>query len=131
MKKNLLLFLSALLFNACSLTKDSSTLNYKAIGQEPPWTVEIKNDSLIFIYGYERDSTIYRAFEHGSTERKIVFNSRAEGKTIKVVFHKEECMDIMSGERYPYKAEVERDTLKLKGCAKEIFADSIKTREDL
>jgi uncharacterized membrane protein len=103
---------------ACQTPTNISTapMNLNCIGNEPFWSVKIEPSGITFqllgeepvIYPYKGAKTQGNAY---------TFQSSITESRIKVLVSLEDCSDTMSGTRYPYRAEVEKDGKLLQGCA--------------
>ncbi|MCB0561754.1 MAG: hypothetical protein H6573_04355 [Lewinellaceae bacterium] len=91
--------------------------SYTCMGNEPSWSVQIKGSDIIFrTADISPVSYPYQAPRQQDNQK--TFMSKAGNSSIKVVIREEGCTDTMSGERFPYSAEVTRDGKMYRGCGK-------------
>mgnify|MGYP005839721545 CR=1 FL=1 len=93
-------------------------VQWRAIGQEPGWTVEVMADGGLeaqLDYGRERRSTPPAA-RSGEGARQA-WAASTESGTLRLTIERAACQDMMSGERFWFTATLEADGRTLKGCA--------------
>ena len=81
------------------------------------WSVQVKGNEIIFRTPEEGPiSYPYQAPQQKGGRK--VFESKAGSSNIKVAIEEVACTDSMSGERFPYTAEITKDGKIYRGCAK-------------
>ena len=132
--KYLILFLAGLLLIACDSSKSTApttphtsnptaaeprapATTYTCLGNEPFWSVNIKEGNIIFRTPDEGPITYpYQAPQQRGSQKE--FMSKSGNSTLKVVIKEEPCTDTMSGEPFPYTVEVTKDGKIYSGCGK-------------
>ena len=97
-------------------------VDFRAVGQEPGWILDIYQQgriTLLWDYGENRmefplPSPTYP--QEGQTR----YESEAGGHTLLVTTHRTPCEDVMSGEGYPARVDVEIDGRSLHGCGRSV-----------
>ena len=95
--------------------------DYRAIGNEPGWTLEIRNqESIILItdYGSARHEFTLPKPEIDEMNRITRYQSKNSGHKLILTISSEACLDSMSGEDYSSKATVTLDSKMLRGCGR-------------
>lgn len=95
-------------------------VDFRAVGQEPGWIVDIYTQNRIVAlldYGetlieFPRTEPTYPA--EGATR----FDTQADGHTLSITYRRFPCEDAMSGEAYPSAVEVVIDGRTLNGCGR-------------
>ncbi|MEZ5956830.1 MAG: hypothetical protein R3C27_06430 [Hyphomonadaceae bacterium] len=101
-------------------TARAAGVDFRAIGQEPGWIVDIYTENKIIAlldYGetrleFPRGEPSYPA--EGATR----FSSQADGHMLSITYRRAPCEDVMSGEPYPSSVEVIIDDRTLFGCGR-------------
>jgi uncharacterized membrane protein/membrane-bound inhibitor of C-type lysozyme len=107
--------------------EESALLGYdfRAVGQEPGWLVEIDNDGGIHLETDYGETEIHvaetpdRVVEAADTRSYAV---RADSHDIRIVIEEERCEDTMSGEAYPNTVTLVLDGRQYAGCGTSIEA---------
>jgi uncharacterized membrane protein len=97
-------------------------VDFRAVGQEPGWIVDVYAQGRIVAlldYGetlieFPRPEPTYPA--EGSTR----FETQAGGHTLSITYRRFRCEDAMSGEAYPSAVEVVIDGRTLNGCGRSV-----------
>ena len=95
--------------------------DYRAIGNEPGWTLEIrKQESIILItdYGSTRHEFTLPKPEIDETNRITRYQSKDSDHELILMISGEACLDSMSGEEFSSKATVTLDGKTLQGCGR-------------
>jgi len=95
--------------------------DYRAIGNEPGWALEIRNqESIILItdYGSTRHEFTLSKAEIDETNRITRYQSKDSDHELILTISGEDCLDSMSGEEFSSKATVTLDGKKLRGCGR-------------
>mgnify|MGYP001821321222 CR=1 FL=1 len=96
-------------------------VSYRAIGQEPPWVLEIdrgKGFLLVTGYGENRHWFPYVEADTDSSSRTSSFISHANGEQITITIRGRQCRDNMSGETFASEVEIEWRGDILRGCGR-------------
>jgi uncharacterized membrane protein len=96
-----------------------SGIDFRAVGQEPGWFVEIDDEHLIhLVYDYaERELTTSAPSKTIESDRTI-FTGEAGDRVVTVEIREKPCSDVMSGEPYPFTVTVTVDDRTLDGCGR-------------
>lgn len=95
-------------------------VDFRAIGQEPGWMIDIYTQNRIVAlldYGqtrFELPLTEPTSPEEGLTR----YESQGGGHTLSITIRRAPCEDLMSGEPYPATVEVVVDNRTLNGCGR-------------
>ena len=95
--------------------------DYRAIGNEPGWTLEIRNqESIILITDYGSTQHEFRLPkpEIDKTNRITRYQSKDSDHEMILMISGEACLDSMSGEGFSSKATVTLDGKILRGCGR-------------
>ena len=103
-------------------TARAAGVDFRAIGQEPGWIVDIyTQDRIVALLDYgetrlefPRTEPTYPA--EGSTR----FESQANGHTLSITYRRFPCEDAMSGQAYSSAVEVVVDGRTLNGCGRSV-----------
>jgi uncharacterized membrane protein len=90
---------------------------FKALGNEPFWNVEISASGIVFELMGESalDFPYYPAVR---SDARRVYSSRTAHHSIEITIERASCADNMSGARFDYAATVRIDGAEYRGCAK-------------
>jgi uncharacterized membrane protein len=109
------------------ISEESSATGFRATGNEPSWNLEIEfvNDRIKFNTLAEKEieltTTLPRPVRPGDLSL-IKYSAKTPGGGLEVSMSREECIDSMSGDMYPYLVTVSvsgqqpEDYLEFKGC---------------
>jgi len=96
-------------------------VSFRALGQEPPWLLEIDRDNgflLVTGYGESSHSFPYSEPVSDTQQRSSRFRSQAHGERIVITVTAESCRDSMSGEAFSSRVEIEWREQLLRGCGR-------------
>jgi uncharacterized membrane protein len=96
-------------------------VSFRAVGQEPPWVLEIDRDNgflLVTGYGGSSHSFPYREPVSDTQQRSSRFRSQANGERIEITITAEPCRDSMSGESFGSRVEIDWRERLLHGCGR-------------
>jgi len=96
-------------------------VSYRAIGQEPPWQLEIytgKKFLLVTGYGNYKASFPWTKPEVSPHQKSTRYRSTGDGGSIEITVTGTKCSDIMSGEEFASSVEVTWKDKILKGCGR-------------
>ncbi|MDX2134024.1 MAG: META domain-containing protein [Saprospiraceae bacterium] len=91
--------------------------NFKGIGTEPFWNIEIDFEKAMrfkTMEGQEISTPV--PTPNGKSDGTLVYNAQTESGTLKVTLKKQKCSDGMSDEVYDYTVEVDALGKTWKGC---------------
>jgi uncharacterized membrane protein len=95
--------------------------DYRAVGNEPGWNLEIRNqESIILItdYGSTRHEFRLPKAEIDKTSRMTRYQTKESDHELSLIISGEPCLDSMSGEKFSSKAIVVLDGKTLQGCGR-------------
>jgi len=95
---------------------------FRAIGQEPPWLLEIMNGEQILLvldYGQTKIELPYVEPSVYQSERRTEFILPDHGTVVEI--RGERCTDTMSGEQFEVTVRVTLDERQLDGCGRALF----------
>jgi putative lipoprotein len=96
-------------------------ISFRAVGQEPPWLLEIDRDNgflLVTGYGESSHSFPYSDPVSDTQQRSSSFRSQAQGERIVITITAESCRDSMGGESFSSSVEIEWREQQLRGCGR-------------
>ena len=96
-------------------------VSYRALGQEPPWILEIhREEGFMLATGYEGDQHLFPYTDPQSdpAQRSARYVSETAGESIVITIIGEPCHDSMSGEAFDGRVEVEWEGQILRGCGR-------------
>ncbi len=95
-------------------------VDFRAVGNEPGWHMEISPDSvrLMTDYGRERYAFPTPPVEESRPDRRSVYRASVEGHVIEVQLEGRDCRDSMSGEAFETNVTVILDGRVLRGCGR-------------
>ncbi len=96
-------------------------VDFRAIGNEPGWYLEIRNgDTILFVgdYGNSRYEFAAPEPETNQQERRTIYRMKANGKSLTVIIEGRQCRDSMSGESFGATVSVTLDQKKYQGCGR-------------
>ena len=95
--------------------------DFRAVGNEPSWYLEIKNGAKIFFtsdYGESRYEFDAPEPLTDQQKRTTIYQTNADDKHLTVVIEGRRCRDSMSGEYFATTVSVELDQNKYQGCGR-------------
>ena len=96
-------------------------IDYRAIGQEPGWFLEIDDgESMRLVYDYGERSLTTPAFPPVRTSGRTTYSAMAGAHTLTVVVEHRPCQDVMSGEGFPHTVTVSITARELRGCGRSL-----------
>lgn len=93
-------------------------VQFRAIGQEPGWLLEIDDRWMLFVYEYGADTLRVRVPEPETEGQVTVYRAETDGHALLARIEVGDCQDIMSGERFPVTVSVELDGREFEGCGR-------------
>ncbi|WP_300365922.1 hypothetical protein [Hydrogenimonas sp.] len=92
-------------------------IDFRAVGNEPPWILEIRGERLDFYFGYEKKLYRFRAKpQTDPLEPRTVFESKTANLPFKVILRPGPCSDTMADEIYETSVEIFFNDRHLHGC---------------
>ena len=96
-------------------------VSYRAVGQEPPWVLEIdRENGFLLITDYAANSHRFAYSEPVSDtqQRSSRYRAEARGEDIVITIKGQSCRDSMSGETFSSRVEIEWREQRLHGCGR-------------
>lgn len=97
-------------------------VDFRAVGQEPGWMVDIYTQNRIVAlldYG-ERLIEFPRAEPTYPIEGSTHYETQADGHRLSIIIRRSPCQDSMSGENYPATVDVVINGRALNGCGRSV-----------
>lgn len=92
---------------------------FRAVGNEPGWSVEVYPDSLVFVTAYGEERYAFPDYTEAAPDAEpFVYEASAGGHAITVTLADEPCQDSMSGEPFDTSVTVVFDGETLQGCGR-------------
>ncbi len=97
-------------------------VDFRAIGQEPGWILDIhQRDQIKLIWDYGEGSAGFPLVEPSYPQEGATrYDVQAGGHTLGVTIRRFPCQDSMSGENFPASVEVVIDGRTLSGCGRSV-----------
>lgn len=96
-------------------------VDFRALGQEPGWFLELKRDNLLtYVGNYGRDTLVVEspAPDTGDHGRRTVYRVKTAQQSLKLVIADTPCTDSMSGFDFPQTVTVTIDGETYRGCGR-------------
>jgi len=96
-------------------------ISYRAIGQEPPWVLEVDREKgflLVTGYGEKRQQFPYVEPLSNKAQRISSYTTQANGEGITITVQGRDCQDSMSGEAFSSQVEIRWREQNLHGCGR-------------
>lgn len=103
-------------------TARAAGVDFRAIGQEPGWIVDVYTEGRIVAlldYGQTR-LEFPRPNPTNPAEGATRYEAQANGHTLSITYRRFPCQDAMSGEAYPSAVELIVDGRTLNGCGRSV-----------
>lgn len=103
-------------------TARAAGVDFRAVGQEPGWLLDIHTRGIIkFAWDYGENYAEFAIAEptypqEGATR----YEAHSDGRSLVVIIRRAPCSDAMSGEAYPSTVEVVIDGRTLNGCGRSV-----------
>ncbi len=103
-------------------TARAAGVDFRAVGQEPGWIVDIYiADRIVALLDYgETRIEFPRGAPTYPAEGATRFDAQVNGHTLAITYRRIPCQDAMSGEGYPASVEVVIDGRTLNGCGRSV-----------
>jgi uncharacterized membrane protein len=97
-------------------------VDFRAIGQEPGWMIDIyTQDRIVALMDYGQMLMEFPRSEPSTpAEGAMLYETQGGGHTLSVTIRRAPCEDAMSGEAYPSTVEVVIDGRTLNGCGRSV-----------
>lgn len=98
----------------------SRGVDFRAIGQEPGWYLEIvENERIVLVLGYGSDTLVAEAPSRFDTAPGVTGYAGDSGdRSFTIQVRHESCEDVMSGEKFEAAVEVAVDDQTYSGCGR-------------
>ncbi len=97
---------------------------FRGQGQEPPWSITISNNEIVFLLGYGKDKTIYPYHDPVIDKETKTFKSSLTDvlgvSSITIIVTASQCFDVMTGDKYNYSVQVINDEKIYFGCGEDM-----------
>jgi len=93
-----------------------SALQFRAIGQEPGWIVEVTDDSLRFAWAYGQREVTTSRFSTKTDTARTVYTAQTDRGPVRVVAKPQYCTDPMNGRLFSHTVTVTFDGDVHSGC---------------
>ncbi len=95
-------------------------LDFRAVGNEPGWLLELGPEKLVFVYDYgtRRVEAPRPDAQNDSEARRSVFSTKVEKLPFELVLEGRPCEDVMSGESFPVRVEIDWGDRHYVGCGR-------------
>ena len=93
-------------------------MDFRAVGNEPGWILEIWSDRLVYRGDYGRDVVTFPRPEphEDQATRTTTYTCRADGRTLLITLRGESCRDTMADDTYETTVILDIDGRTLRGC---------------
>jgi putative lipoprotein len=96
-------------------------VDFRAIGQEPGWFLEIDNEKQIrLVYDYAEHQLVAPVVSPATKGSRVFYDMMVESQRVLITIEETPCNDAMSGEAFPRSVAVTIGTRTLRGCGREI-----------
>ncbi|MEQ1820049.1 MAG: hypothetical protein ABL871_15715 [Terricaulis sp.] len=95
-------------------------VDFRAVGQEPGWIVDIYTQNrIVALLDYGQTLIEFpRANPTSPTEGATRYETQTDGHTLSITIRRSPCEDAMSGETYPTSVDLVIDGRTLNGCGR-------------
>ena len=96
-------------------------IDFRAIGNEPGWSLEIRgNESLLFVGDYGASKFLFNVLTRTGGSEQVLYEARQGDDYINVTVEENACADSMSGERSPFTVVVQLNDRRYPGCGRKL-----------
>lgn len=98
-------------------------VEFRAIGQEPGWSLGIDEDGMIEYagdYGQTRVSVPTPEAVRDTVARSTTYTVRTASHNVAIAIREEPCSDVMSGEAFTHAVTVRVDGKEVRGCGRRL-----------
>lgn len=89
-----------------------------ARGNEPFWSVEIRDDRAIWRQPSDPQEIVFDAPQTQNAEGAVNYSARVANHALELMVHAQPCRDSMSGEFFAFTARAKLDGTEFNGCAR-------------
>ena len=103
-------------------------VEFRAIGQEPGWVLDIhQGHSIDYTGDYGSTRIIVPAPEptRDSVTGTVTYRAQSEGHAVDVIIREAPCADVMSGEEFTHSVAVRVDQREVKGCGRTLATGDV------
>lgn len=103
-------------------TARAAGVDFRAVGQEPGWIVDVyTEDRIVALLDYGQTRLEFpRPNPIAAAEGATRYDTQTNGHTLSITYRRFHCQDAMSGEAYPSAVEVVIDGRTLNGCGRSV-----------
>jgi len=103
-------------------TARAAGVDFRAVGQEPGWIVDIYTaDRIVALIDYGQTRIEFpRGAPSAPAEGATRFEAQTQGHTLSITYRRFPCEDAMSGQAYPSTVEVVIDGRTLNSCGRSV-----------
>jgi putative lipoprotein len=99
-------------------------VDFRAVGQEPGWFLEIDNDKQIrLVYDYAEHELITPVPVRTTKGKSTFYDTTVRSKHLLIRIDEAPCTDVMSGEGFPRSVSVTIDARTLRGCGRDVASE--------
>jgi putative lipoprotein len=96
-------------------------VDFRAVGQEPGWFLEIDNEKQIrIVYDYAEHQLVAPVISPATKGRNVFYDMMVESQRVLITIEETTCNDAMSGEAFPRSVAVTIGARTLRGCGRDI-----------
>jgi len=96
-------------------------VDFRAVGNEPGWHLEIReDDSLLFVGDYGASKLRFTDISRESGGEQVFYTAIQGANTLRVTVVESECNDSMSGESFPFAVMVQINDRSYQGCGRSL-----------
>jgi len=100
--------------------EEHSDMQFRAIGQEPGWLLEISDDSLRFAWSYGQHEVTASRPERDTSAGRILYVAETDRGTVHVEAKPQECTDPMNGRLFSHTVTVTLTGDTHTGCGRPV-----------
>lgn len=97
-------------------------VDFRGVGQEPGWMVDIyRQDRIVLLLDYGASIVTFPLTEPTAPQEGVRrYQSQTDGRALTLTIRRSPCQDAMSGEPFPATVEVAIDGRTLNGCGRTV-----------
>lgn len=96
-------------------------VDFRALGQEPGWHLEIKDEEQIkYVGNYGQDTLITPVPDPQKEQQRIIYRAKTEDHELNIEITDQSCTDSMSGFEFPSTVSVTINGETYKGCGRDL-----------
>ncbi len=101
-------------------TARAAGVDFRAVGQEPGWLLDIYTRGIVkFAWDYGDNYAEFAVVEPTHPQEGLKrYEANSDGRALVITIHSAPCQDAMSGQPYPAQVEVTIDGRALSGCGR-------------